>query len=104
MGSRPRGSTFIYLIILVAAAFLVYSFYSQQMRDVSRTPLTEVAALVRDGKVTQIRVEGDRLSVKLNDGSEVESHKGAESTLVEQLRELGVSACLLYTSPSPRDS
>ncbi|NLF02833.1 MAG: ATP-dependent metallopeptidase FtsH/Yme1/Tma family protein [Anaerolineales bacterium] len=91
VGSRPRGSTFIYLIILIAAAFLVYSFYSQQSRDVMRTPLTDVAAQVRDGKVAEIRVEGDELYVTLKDGTLVESHKGTESTIIEQLRYLGVT-------------
>ena len=91
MGSRARGSSLIYLIILVAVVFLVYSFYSQRMQDVSRTPLSEVAARVREGKVSSIRVEADELVVKLKDGGEVVSHKGPESTVIEQLRYLGVT-------------
>jgi len=92
VGSRARrGSSFIYLIILIAVVFLVYSFYSQRMQDVSRTPLTDVAAQVKAGKVSSIRVEGDDLIVKLTDGSEVVSHKGPESTVIEQLRFLGVT-------------
>jgi cell division protease FtsH len=79
------------LIILIAAGFLLYSFYSQRMQDVSRTPLTDVAALVKEGTVTHIRVEGDSLFVTLEDGEEVTSHKGTESTLTEQLLNLGVA-------------
>ncbi len=92
MDSRSRGSTFIYMIILVAVVFLVYSFYSQRAQDVTRTPLTEVAAQVRAGNVTSIRVEGDVLIVQLGDDDEVVSHKGSESTVTEQLRDLGVTA------------
>jgi cell division protease FtsH len=89
--SRSAGSSFIYLIILVAAAFLVYSFYSQRTGDVTETPLTEVAAQVRQGNVRSIRVEGNNLLVELGDGEELSSNKGIESTVTEQLRDLGVT-------------
>ena len=91
MGSKSRGSPFIYLIILAAVGFLVYSFYSQQVQDVQDMKLSEVAAQVREGNVTSIRVEDDKLLVDLADGIEVVSHKGPESTLTEQLRNLGVT-------------
>jgi cell division protease FtsH len=91
VGSKSRGSPFIYLIILAAVGFLVYSFYSQQVQDVQDMKLSEVAAQVRQGNVTSIRVEDDKLLVDLADGIEVVSHKGPESTLTEQLRNLGVT-------------
>jgi len=91
VGSRSRGSPFIYLIILIAVVFLVYSFYSQRAQDGTQEPLTEVAAQVRAGKVTSIRVEGDTLLATLSDGSEIISHKGTESTVTEQLLDLGVT-------------
>jgi len=71
--------------------FLVYSFYSQRTPSVSQMKLSEVAAHIRAGNVTSIRVEGDDLLVKLKDGGEVGSHKGSESTVTEQLRDLGVT-------------
>jgi len=85
VSSRSRGRPFIYLIILVAVVFLVYSFYSQRAQDVTRTPLTKVAKLIRDGEVASIRVEGDGLPVRLADAREIMSHKGFESTVIEQL-------------------
>jgi len=88
---KSRGSPFIYLIILAAVGFLVYSFYSQQVQDVQDMKLSEVAAQVREGNVSSIRVEDDKLLIDLTDGSEVVSHKGPESTLTEQLRNLGVT-------------
>jgi cell division protease FtsH len=91
VSSRSRGSPFIYLIILIAVVFLVYSFYSQRVQDVARKPLTEVAAQVREGNVNSIRVEGDSLFVQLGDGEEIVSHKGTESTVTEQLRDLGLT-------------
>ena len=91
MSSRSRGSPFIYLIILIAVVFLVYSFYSQRVQDVARKPLTEVTTQVREGNVNSIRVEGDSLFVQLGDGEEIVSHKGSESTVTEQLRDLGLT-------------
>jgi cell division protease FtsH len=91
VSGKSRGSPFIYLIILAAVGFLVYSFYSQQVQDVQDMKLSEVAAQVRDGNVASIRVEDDKLLIDLVDGREVVSHKGPESTLTEQLRNLGVT-------------
>ncbi|MBU0705326.1 MAG: ATP-dependent zinc metalloprotease FtsH [Chloroflexi bacterium] len=92
MNSRPRGSNpLIYLIILVAVGFLMYSFYAQQTQDIVQVPLTDVAAYVRDGSVISIRLEGDSLFVELRDGSEIVSRKEHESTVVEQLQALGIT-------------
>jgi cell division protease FtsH len=93
--SRSGGSPFIYLIILVAAVFLVYSFYAQRADSVTQTSLTDVAAQIREGNVKSIRVEGNNLYIELGDGQEVTSHKGAESTVTEQLRDLGITTAEL---------
>jgi cell division protease FtsH len=90
---RSRGSPFIYLIILIAVVFLVYSFYSQRFQDVTQEPLTEIAAQIREGNVTRVRVEGDTLFAELRgDDEEIRSHKGPESDVIEQLRNLGITA------------
>jgi cell division protease FtsH len=91
VGGKSRGSPFIYLIILAAVGFLVYSFYSQQVQDVQDMDLSEVAAQVREGNVTSIRVEDDKLLIELADRTEVVSNKGPEATLTEQLLDLGVT-------------
>ncbi|MEA3375555.1 MAG: ATP-dependent zinc metalloprotease FtsH [Chloroflexota bacterium] len=91
MGGNSRGSPFIYLIILAALGFLVYSFWSQQAPEVLDMDLSELAAQVREGNVASIRVEDDKLLIDLTDGTEVVSHKGPEATLTEQLRDLGVT-------------
>jgi len=91
VSSKSKGSSFIYLIILVAAVFLVYSFYSQRAQDVPRKKFSEVAALVREGEVASIRVEGDSLFVRLDNGEEIVSDKESASTVTEQLLNLGVT-------------
>ena len=91
VNSQSRGSPFIYLIILAAVAFLVYSFYSQQAQDTQDMKLSEVATQVREGNVAGIRVEDDRLLVDMKDGREIVSQKGPETTLTDQLRDLGIT-------------
>jgi cell division protease FtsH len=91
VGGKSRGSPFIYLIILAAVGFLVYSFYSQQVQDVQDMDLSQVAAQVREGNVTSIRVEDDKLLIELGDRTQVTSNKGPEATLTEQLLDLGVT-------------
>jgi cell division protease FtsH len=91
VNSQSRGSPFIYLIILAAVAFLVYSFYSQQAQDTQDMKLSEVATQVREGNVAGIRVEDDRLLIDMKDGREIVSQKGPETTLTDQLRDLGIT-------------
>jgi cell division protease FtsH len=91
VSGKSKGSPFIYLIILAAVAFLVYSFYSQRAQNTQDMTLSNVATQVRENNVASIRVEDDKLLVEMRDGSEVVSHKGSESTLTEQLQHLGVS-------------
>lgn len=92
MNSRSRnGSPLIYLIILVAVGFLMYSFYSQQTEDFTQIPLTDVATYAQEGNIVSIRIEGDTLFVELRDGSEIVSRKEHESTVVEQLQALGIT-------------
>jgi cell division protease FtsH len=78
----------------MAAVFLAYSFFSQRAEDITKTPLSQVAAHIREGQVKSIRVEGNNLFIELDD-KEIESHKGVESTVTEQLRDLGVTAAEL---------
>ena len=91
MRSRSTGSSFIYLLIIVAAVFLIYSFYSQQTEDITNKPLTQIAALIQEDQIKSIHVENNTLSITLTNGEEVESHKGHESTVTEQLRDLGIT-------------
>ena len=91
MRSRSTGSSFIYLLIIVAAAFLIYSFYSQQSEEITSVPLSQIAERIREDKVESLRVENNTLSITLTGGNEIESHKGHETTVTEQLRDLGVT-------------
>ena len=104
--SKPKGIPFIWLLIIVAAGFLFYSFYLKNTQDVEEVPLSQVVAQIRAGAVTSIRVEGNRLYVELQNGGAFASLKAPESTLPEQLQSLGVTTEQLanikieYASPT----
>ncbi|MCJ7548834.1 MAG: ATP-dependent zinc metalloprotease FtsH [Anaerolineae bacterium] len=94
MKSRS-SSNFVYLIIIAAVLFLVYSYISGG-NNIATVPLNQVAADANAGKIEAIRVQGDELSVEYKDYTEsgeqiVVSRKGPESTLIEQLQVLGVT-------------
>jgi cell division protease FtsH len=80
------------IIILILVAVAVLFFLSRQSRDIVDEPLTKVAALIREGEVTDIQVEGSRLLVVLKDRSKIVSLKEPESALTEQLLDLGITA------------
>jgi cell division protease FtsH len=92
---KPKGSSnFVYLIIIAAVLFLVYSYISGGNTSVT-VPLPQVAEDVNAGEVESIIVRGDELSVTYKQPTEsgervVLSRKGPESTVLEQLQILGV--------------
>jgi cell division protease FtsH len=94
---KSKGSSnFVYLIIIAAVLFLVYSYITGGTTSPT-VPLNQVAADANAGKIASIVVRGDELSVTYNQrgdaGEQVAlSRKGPESTLIEQLRVLGVES------------
>jgi len=93
---KSKGSSnFVYLIIIAAVLFLVYSYISGGNQSTT-VPLNQVAADASAGQIASIQVRGDELTVtykQANSSGEkvVMSRKGPESTLLEQLQALGVS-------------
>ncbi len=100
MKSRS-SSSFVYLIIIAAVLFLVYSYISGGTESAT-VPLNQVAADASAGKVESIKVLGDELTVIYTDQTDagtpgVLSRKGPESTLLEQLQALGVTEEVLQS-------
>jgi cell division protease FtsH len=95
--SKSGGSSFIYLIILVAIGFLIYSTITRGMGSAEQTSLTDIAEQIDRGNVAGIRIEGNNLTVELKNGTELMANKGAEATVTEQLLNVGVSEAQLKT-------
>jgi len=93
MKSR-NSSNFVYILIIAAVLFLVVRYVSTG-NTMPTVPLNQVAAQANAGEIEAIRVRGDELTVqydvKPTSGEQVVlSRKGPESTLIEQLKVLGV--------------
>ena len=93
MNSRNQ-SYIIYLLLFIAIiAMLFYSFrQSTTAQDVLN--LNQVASDIRAGKVTRIIADENRLRVIYADGEKT-SNKETNSTLVQQLLDLGVTSAEL---------
>jgi len=92
VSSRWFRNSFVYLLILVAVAALFFSIF-QAPSETPMMTLGELADAARAGRVEEIRVSGDELTVTLKDGEDQEykSRKELNVGILEALRDLGVS-------------
>jgi len=92
--TRNRSSI-IYLLLFVAIIVMVV--YQFQQQSATQEPLTinELAADIQNGKVNRVVEDENRLRVIYPDDVEKESQKESDATLVQQLKELGVSTAAL---------
>lgn len=90
MSSRNQ-SYIIYLLLFIAIiAMVIYNFSSQGNSQADLT-INEVAAGIQSGSISRIVEDENRLRIIKKDGSQVSSTKESNSTLVEQLLQLGVT-------------
>lgn len=93
--NQPRNrSTFIYLLLFAAIIILVIYNFQQSASAQEVLSINQVAAEIRAGKIKRIIEEENRLRIIYSDdpkGIEKISHMESASTLVEQLKELGVT-------------
>ncbi|HQE92712.1 MAG TPA: ATP-dependent zinc metalloprotease FtsH [Anaerolineae bacterium] len=95
MNSKQGNSSFVYLLVIAAVLFLVYSYLAGG-EEGPTIPLNQIADDIEAGKIASISVRGDILQVTYHEPTAtgeqiVLSRKGKESSLVEQLQALGVS-------------
>jgi cell division protease FtsH len=92
--ARNRSSI-IYLLLFVAIIVMVVYQFQQQSNTQEPLTINELAGLVQNGEVNRIIEDDNRLRVTLGDGSEKESQKETDATLIQQLKELGVPTAAL---------
>ena len=92
--NQPRNrSTFIYLLIFAAIIILVVVNFQQGASAQEEISINQLAADIRQGEVSKISVDENRLRLIYTDKPKIESisHIESASTLIEQLKELGVT-------------
>jgi cell division protease FtsH len=92
---NPRNQSFVvtFLLIVAAVAMIVMAF-QRDSGSSDKLTINEVARDIQAGKVARVVIDSDdSLRVIYTNGSEdgVQSYKEANSTLVQQLLDLGVS-------------
>ncbi len=100
-GNKKKDSGFmnklwsVFLIFLTIIA--LYSLISGTGKKPGTITLSELSTDIKAGTVTSIRVEGERLSITMNDEAHtvVESKKELESSLTDTLANYGVTPDLL---------
>ena len=95
MNPNRSRSTIIYVLLFAAIIILVFYSFNQNSTAQETLSINQVAADIQNGKISRIVEEQDRLVVIYGDGSdaiEKTSHKETETTLVQQLKDLGVSS------------
>ena len=76
----------IALVLTVLLVFLlVWQLFNQQKPGTKEINYTEMLSYLENGEITEVTIQGYAINGKLTNGSMFK-------------------ACLLYTSPSPRDS
>ena len=91
MNPTRNRSSIIYLLLFVAIISMVVYNFQQQASTSEVLSINQVAADIQSGKVERIVEDDNRLRVIYTDGSEGTSHMENNATLVEQLKELGVT-------------
>ncbi len=94
MNSRSQ-SFFVYFLLLVAIGAMLYMGFRDNTSATDPLTISEVARMAQNGEIARIIVESDDTIrvVKVNGSEEtaLESRKEADTTLVGQLREYGVT-------------
>jgi cell division protease FtsH len=107
--SRLRNG-FVYLLILLAIAAILYSYRTQSVRPEGATISDVANALQAEDagqKITQITVSGDRLTVEYQDGTTAVAQKESDTSAKEELLNLGVTpeqlAAVEWVNEAPSD-
>ena len=91
MNPTRNRSSLIYILFIVAIAILLFFNFQQDISSQEALTINEVAMQIKNGEITRIVEDENQLRVIYKDGSEATSQKEQTATLVEQLKELGVT-------------
>lgn len=92
MNSINFRSGIVYFLIIVAlGAFLYTSIIRRSNTQPKIIPIADVAKMVREGDVERISIKEDRVTIVEPTGETYQSRKELDTSLVETLRNLGVT-------------
>jgi len=89
--STRNRSSLVYLIFIIGIAILLFFNYRQSVSSQEILTINEVAAQIQRGEIARVLNDDTEIHVIYKDGSEGLAYREMTSTLVEQLRDLGVT-------------
>ncbi|MBE9474977.1 MAG: ATP-dependent zinc metalloprotease FtsH [Chloroflexi bacterium] len=95
MNPTRNRSSIIYLLLFVAIIVMVVYQFQQQATTQETLTINELAADIQNGKVNRVIEDDNQLRVTYADGTERDSQKESDATLIQQLKELGVTTAAL---------
>ncbi len=90
-GTNNRQSI-IYIMLFVGIIILVFYSFRQQTITTEEITIGQVAQEIKSGTLKRVTVNENELELIFQDGTEGTSQKEPDATVVQQLRELGVTA------------
>ncbi len=91
MGSGWFKGGFMWLLIAVAAAVVLFTILSPSREPLPSISIDQVASEAKEGRIRKITVSGDDLTIERVDRTKATSRKERNVGIVETLRDLGVS-------------
>ncbi|MFA6383584.1 MAG: ATP-dependent zinc metalloprotease FtsH [Parcubacteria group bacterium] len=82
----------IFVFLLISGLFILYSGPAQAPANIS---LSDLVSQINDGKIKQIEVSGNDLTITTTDGKAEKSTKEAETGITESLKNYGVDPAKL---------
>ena len=82
MNSSPIRN-FLYLLVIVFVVTMFYSAFTSQKEKIKDVSITKVVEQVKDDKVESIKVSGNRIEIKLKDGTKEKSVKETDTSIFD---------------------
>jgi cell division protease FtsH len=95
---RSPFPIWVWIIAILAILIGVNFWLTGGLNNTESIPLSEVAAYLQGGRVQRIDVNGNKITVELNDGTVLPSVKD-QGSIFEQLRDMGVPGETLNNAP-----
>ena len=98
---QPRSPIppWVWVVGLVAIFVALQFWATGSFQNEEQIPMQQVASYMESGRVRQIEVNGNRLTVQLTDGSSFEATKESVASVYEVFAALGVSEETLRNTP-----
>jgi cell division protease FtsH len=91
MNTRWLRNSFVYILIVIALMAVLFTFFPSRGSN-NTIPISEVVSLAQSGKVQKLVVNGNSLMIRTWDEKEFSSRKEEGSSVVELLRDAGVTS------------